>query len=195
MAEDIEPQLAAPGAGLPKVELFIGRLMFVWRQWSGGREAFNTRFQTEREMIGKMVEGCSPESAARRVLIDRVRGLEDSSRYWSVWMTLDHLRIVNSQIARIIEALSNGIVPPGKASTATIKPSKTVTGAVVSEYEASCHKLLSTVASVTNLRTSVRYAHPWFGPLDAFGWHAMATGHMGIHRAQLERIVEGLAKR
>jgi hypothetical protein len=29
------------------------------------------------------------------VLIARPRGLEDSSRYWSVWMTLDHLRIVH----------------------------------------------------------------------------------------------------
>ena len=31
----------------------------------------------------------------------------------------------------------------------------------------------------------------WFGPLDAAGWHALAAGHMGIHRVQIERIVKG----
>jgi len=36
--------------------------------------------------------------------------------------------------------------------------------------------------------------HPWFGPLDAAGWHALAAGHMAIHRVQIERILQGLAK-
>jgi hypothetical protein len=78
-------------------------------------------------------------------------------------------------------------------STANVKPNKSVTASVADAYEAACDKLLKTVGSVENLRTPARYAHPWFGPLDAFGWHALAGGHMGIHRVQLERIIRGLA--
>ncbi|MBX3389322.1 MAG: hypothetical protein KF691_07680 [Phycisphaeraceae bacterium] len=52
-----------------------------------------------------MYESLSAGAAAERVLIPRLRGLEDSSRYWSVWMMLDHLRIVNSQVAMVIASL------------------------------------------------------------------------------------------
>jgi len=186
-----EPQLAPPGAGLPKVELYIGRLFFAFQRWAGSREKFNAFFERERGAIRSLVESCDLESASRRVLIARPRGLEDSSRFWSVWMTLDHLRIVNTQISEIIETLGRGEVPAWKASTATIKPSQAVTTAVVAEYETSCHALLKSVAGVENLKTPARFAHPWFGPLDAFGWHALAGGHLAIHRVQIERILGG----
>jgi len=29
--------------------------------------------------------------------------------------------------------------------------------------------------------------------LDAAGWHMLAAGHLGIHRTQIERIIQGLA--
>ncbi len=193
MNENVEPNLAAPGAGLPKIELFIGRWLFARRLRRGTRESFAADFQAEREAVGALVRSCNAESAARRVLIKRPRGMEDSSRNWSVWMSLDHLRIVNGGITRTIGALVKGVVPPGKASTAAVKPSTDVTAAVVTEYETSCDALLAQAAAAPNLKNTVRFAHPWFGPLDAFGWLAMAGSHMAIHRGQIERIIEGLA--
>lgn len=188
-----EPNLAPPGAGLPKFELFIGRRRFAWRLRRGTRESFTAEFAIQRVAIAALVKSCNPESAARRVLIPRVRGMEDSSRNWSVWMTLDHLRIVNGGITRTVGALVKGVVPPHKASTAAVKPSPDATGAVVAEYESSCDAFLAQADAAPDLKTAARFAHPWFGPLDAFGWVAMAANHMGIHRAQLERIVAGLA--
>jgi len=73
-----------------------------------------------------------------RVLIDRLPGLEDSSRCWSVWMTLDHLRITNAAFAEVITQLRNGQIPPGKASTAAVKPSETANAFVDATYEALC---------------------------------------------------------
>jgi hypothetical protein len=134
------------------------------------------------------------ESGGRRILIRRARGLEDSSRYWSMWMVLDHLRIVNSDITRVIASLAKDVVPPGKASTARVKPSPDATASALKEHEDACDKLLSTVAGVANLKTAARYVHPWFGPLDAAGWHALAAGHMGIHRVQMERILAGMLR-
>ena len=188
-----EPPLAAPGAGLPKVELAIARLMFAAQRMAGNQESFTARFQQERANIRRLMQGLDAGSAARRVLIKRPPGLEDSSRYWSVWMTLDHLRIMHGGLSRVIGALAKGVKPPGVASTAAVKPSPQVTGAIVAEYEKSCDDLLATVAAAGNLKTTVRYTHPWFGPLNAAGWHAMASTHMAIHRVQIKRIVDGLS--
>ena len=192
MNAEIEPPLAPPGAGLPKLELLIGRLQFALRRSRGNRESFNAHFQREREAIRRLVAACDAESGARRVLIARPPGMEDSSRYWSVWMTLDHLRIVNTSITRIIGALAKGVTPPGRSSTAAVKPSPDATASVARDYEESCDALSKTVAAIPELKTTVKYQHPWFGPLDASGWHALAGSHMGIHRVQIERIIEGL---
>lgn len=191
MNETIKPKLAPPGAGLPKFELFIGRTLFALHRMRGSRTFFNADFQREREAVRALVHSCDDSSGACRVLIARVPGLEDSSRYWSVWMTLDHLRIIHHGISRTIATLTKGVVPPGKASTAAVKPSPEASAAVVAEYEKSCDNLLATVAAIPNLKTTARFAHPWFGPLDASGWHAMAGTHLAIHRKQIERILSG----
>ncbi len=187
-----ELKLAAPGAGLPKGELVVARLLFALRQRTGTPRSFNARFLKERALIRTLLVPCNHESGAYRVLIRRLPGLEDSSRYWSVWMTLDHLRIVNCELARVIGALTNGIVPKGQASTAAVKPSQVVTVDVIANFEKSCDALLATVAAAPDLNTEARFSHPWFGPLNAAGWHALAGIHMGIHRVQIERILKGL---
>jgi hypothetical protein len=192
MSADLEPKLAPPGAGLPKPELYLARILFAWQRWTGNRDAFTRQFQKEREAIRNLTRACDAEAGARRVLISRPPGLEDSSRYWSVWMTLDHLRVMHHSINQVIEALARGIVLDRKASTAAVKPSPLATNAVVPEFEKSCDTLLATVAAADNLKTVKRFAHPWFGPLDAAAWHALAAMHIGLHRVQIERILKGL---
>jgi hypothetical protein len=192
MSANHEPQLAPPGAGLPKSELAIARMLFALRRMTGSRESFNARFQQERAAIQQLMHGLDTDSAARRVLIPRLRGLEDSSRHWSAWMTLDHLRIVHGGINRTIGALTKGSAPGGKASTAAVKPNPDVTADIVAQYEKSCDDLLATVAAIPNLKTAARYEHPWFGPLDAAGWHALASGHIAIHRQQIAEILKRL---
>ena len=186
-----EPKLAPPGAGLPKHELYLGRILFAWRRWTGNRDTFNARIQAERGLIRKLAGSFPGDSGSRRMMIERPRGLEDSSRYWSLWMTLDHLRIIHHGMIRIIDQLRRGVVPERKVSTAAMKPSPDVTAAVAAEYAKSCDDLVAMSLAGT-LKTSVRCAHPWFGPLDAAGWHALAAGHLGIHRVQIERILHGL---
>src|SRR3954464_5840683 len=190
-----EPKLAPPGARLPAVELLLARSLFALKRWTGTRESFNNVFEQERLRIRELMAACDQHSAAERVLIDRPRGLEDSSRFWSVWMTLDHLRIVHRSVTHIIGDLVKGTVPKGKASTASVKPDRQVTEGVVVEYQKSCDELMSTVASVADLQTPARYAHPWFGHLNAAGWHALSATHLRIHRVQLERILSALGSK
>ena len=190
-----EPRLAPPGAGLPWPELQIARLRFKWARRSGDTRHFDNAFRQEREAIGALSRSCSDEVAAQRVLIKRIRGLEDSSRHWSVWMVLDHLRITNKAFARIMTSLRNGVVPPQPATTASVKPDATVDGEVVAAYERSCDAVNEAAARIGEGKTMSKYAHPWFGPLDASGWQALSGFHMALHRNQIERILAGLRGR
>lgn len=186
-----EPRLASPGAGLPLPELVASRCLLTLMRWTGSRRSFDARFARERGRIGRLVRDCDAIAGSRRVLIRRIPGLEDSSRYWSVWMTLDHLRIVNESIASLIGELVRGVTPAGAASIAAVKPSVAAGPEVMAAYEASCAALAEVVAASPTLSTAVRFPHPWFGPLDAAAWHALAGVHMGIHRSQIERILAG----
>ncbi|MGB8169656.1 MAG: DinB family protein [Chthoniobacteraceae bacterium] len=187
------PQFAPPGAGLPPLEHLIARCLFALRRSTGNRGSFTQKFVRERARISVLISNCDAAAGARRVLIRRPPGLEDSSRYWSVWMTLDHLRIVHAEMTRVIAALTNGRQLTGEASTAAVKPSPAADASVVADYEASCDRLLATAAAARELKTPDRFTHPWFGPLDANGWYALAGGHLGIHRVQIERILTASA--
>lgn len=186
------PTLAAPGAGLPAPELWIARLLFALKLRFGSRRAFTARFEYERAAIRKILARCPPGRRGEQVLIPRLRGLEDSSRFWSVWMTLEHLRITNTVFANVIQRLSQGEVPERKASTAEVKPGVLLDAGVEAAYERSCDEVRTTLALVADFQNGPRYAHPWFGPLDSFGWHALTAMHMGIHRAQIAKIISFL---
>ncbi len=189
-----EPRLGPPGAGLPALELFVARCLFSLKRRLLGREEISALFERERGAIRALVAQCAVGARGDRVLIDRVRGLEDSSRFWSVWMTLDHLRITNSAFTSAISALAGGMVPKRKASTAAVKPDSGVTQAVEQAHEEACERFVAAVAAVPDLRTEATYAHPWFGELNAAGWHLLAAVHMGVHRRQLQRIVRALPR-
>ena len=186
-----EPKLAPPGAGLPFPESLIARILLGLRRATGDPRSFTERFVTERDIIRRMIDGKEPSTLTRRVLIDRLPGLEDSSRHWSVLMTLDHLRIVHHGISGVLESLAAGHAPKGEVSTAGVKPDPAVSMEVIDAYRKSCDHLLATVGRIRDFRTAARHSHPWFGPLDAHGWLALVSSHHGIHRKQLERILRG----
>lgn len=187
-----EMKLAPPGAGLPFPENLIARVLLGIKRGTGNPRSFTAKFVAERGHIRALISDKSDAALSTRILIARPKGLEDSSRYWSVWMTLDHLRIVHHAFIGILEALSREQVPEGEASTAAVKPDERVTAAVVAEYEESCDALLATIGRIGNFKTGAKFPHPWFGPMDAHGWLALSGGHMAIHRTQIGRILKGL---
>jgi hypothetical protein len=179
------PRLAPPGAGLPWIELQIARFLFVLRCRLGNRASFLQTFRDEQEKIRALIERFPAGDRGRQILIPRAVGLEDSSRHFSAWMVLDHLRIVNNACVTIIGELTAGHAMSGSASTAAVKPDPAADASVEALYETSCREVLSAIQTVGELHTETRFPHPWFGPLDAHGWAAMVAMHMGIHRNQL----------
>ncbi len=195
MAQAGTKDLAPPGAGLPSFELFIARRLFRWKRRFWSRDRVEREFRDERREIRQWIDGCPQDDRGKRVLIRRLPGLEDSSRDWSLWMTLDHLRICNRVFAGVMKGLVEDRAPDRAASTADVKPSPDVGPEVDDAYEKACDDFLATVADLSDLATRTRYAHPWFGPLDAAGWHLLAAVHMGIHRRQIESIRLGVEPR
>jgi len=190
MTINLNPQLAPPGAGLPWIELQIARILFGLRCRLGNRASFLQTFRDEQEKIRVLIGRFPVEDRGRQILIPRAVGLEDSSRNYSAWMVLDHLRIVNNACVTFIGELTAGHAMSGSASTATVKPDHAADASVEALYETSCREVVSAIQSAGELHTKTRYPHPWFGPLDAHGWAAMVAMHMSIHRNQLSLMLQ-----
>ncbi len=191
---DAEPQLQPPGAGLPRAELFFSRLGFRLATPFLSRQRASRWVRSEADRMLARVRTLAPADAARRVLVPRLSGLEDSSRYWSALMTLEHFVIVNTAVAGIIEALAAGRALPVVVSTADVKPSATADASMVARFEAATNDYLARVGALPDLRSKVTHRHPWFGELTALGWHRLSPLHHRIHRRQIERIIRGLKR-
>jgi len=108
-------------------------------------------------------------------------------------MTLDHLKITNKAFADIIRRLAQNVLPEREASTAAVKPSTEASFEVIHAYEESCSEFLNVLSENAKLATPLKFAHPWFGPMNAESWHLLAGVHMGIHRKQIEAILARVA--
>lgn len=186
------PKLAPPGAGLPPIERFIANLMVHTQARRTTPAQAAATFAAEHSSIMETLRGRDPTLLSQPILIKRLPGLEDSSRHWSVFMVADHLRIVNQEIADVITALCAGRLPSRQASTAAVKPAPDVTASVIADFDQSCQHLAATAASQSDLNTALKYAHPWFGPMNAAKWYFMAAFHMRLHRKQIHRILATL---
>jgi hypothetical protein len=133
--------------------------------------------------------------AAKPILIPRVWGIEDSSRNWSIYMTLAHLIMVHDTIADIIEHLAAGQSYAREVRTADVKPGYGCDAATVDRFQQGLTSYLARTSLPSNLCTRATHVHPWFGPLNAHQWHCLAALHETIHRRQIERIVRLLPGR
>jgi hypothetical protein len=188
------PQLAAPGAGLPMIERFVANLIIRWKAARTTREQATAKFEMERTTILEILNGLDEATLSQQVLIKRLPGLEDSSRYWSLLMVVDHLRIVNRGIAESIASLGAGRPPERQASIAGVKPSPHATKEVIAVFDQGCRDFAATVAALSNLKTTLKFPHPWFGPMDAATWHFMTGFHMQLHRKQMKLILAGMSE-
>ncbi len=184
--------LQPPGAGLPFFEIALLKPLFKARCALMSQEAASALFRSETEKILRLVRNTPIKQAGIPVLIKRVRGIEDSSRNWSIYMVLDHLRIVDEGIARFVEALTRGEVPGHVTRIKEVKPSLDAGPQSIEDFTDAVEAYEATIKRLGKLGRSTRHAHAWFGPLTAHEWHCLAGVHQGLHRQQIERIKQGL---
>ena len=190
------PALQPPGAGLPWWERLAAKYVVFPRAcrrlgWAGAAELF----QAEGARVLAIWDSLPAGRLAERVLIRRFAGIEDSSRYWSAEMTVEHLTVVGAGIRHIVRSLRRGDAIDRPARVEDVKPRGEAGPAAV---RAVFVRLLADVAEEEKVEPPIppgvgpRHAHPWFGPIDAFRWHALLGIHQGLHRRQLDAIRAGL---
>ena len=187
-----QPHLQPPGAGLPAFELAWLRIYFRCRCAVSSRNAAMQRFKIEAEKIVSLARSVSAAQGTVPVLIDRIAGIEDSSRYWSVFMVLDHLKIVNEGMAQIIEDLSHDRPFAQEVRIQDVKPHVNSGLDAVDRYIQSVATYEATINRLGKLGHRVRHPHPWFGPMTAHDWHCLAGIHHWVHRRQIERVKQSL---
>lgn len=192
MSDDDRSELAPAGAGLPWFErTFVGfgirgAAAFV------SKDRLTTLFRDEAERAIGLARGLSETQGRQRVLIDRFVGVEDSSRHWSVYMTLEHLVIVNSAVAALLPRLYSGRGIGTEVRVEEVKPVPEAGPEQIDDLARVVERYTELVDKLGNLRAGTTHPHPWFGSLSAAEWHALATVHNSTHRRQIERIIKRL---
>lgn len=195
-------KLDKPGAGLPFPENLIARYIIYpmqMREFSAQKSI--ALFLRESERMATRAETLADDVFFTPVLIDRLRGLEDSSRNWSAAMTLEHLLLTMRPMAMIIEGLAKGDNMKAHIDTADFKPKggrNVPKGDWLNHFRAASNEVaerLSTAAATLPAFTKSNgntLRHPFFGQIDARGWLWVLGVHQNTHRKQIKNIVAAL---
>jgi len=188
-----EPKLAKPGAGLPLIDWAMARYVLMPKLFkTTTKEKAILFISKESKKINTLVSPLSSTQLAERRLVGKLRGLEDSSRFWSVAMTLEHIIIVGELMRQAVVQLSTGNTKMPIVGTADVKPTKEVDAAeILNRFEAMSQKFIddATTADV-DAYPDATHPHPWFGPLNAHKWLVMGGVHESIHREQIQEIIK-----
>ena len=190
MSEKVTAQLEKPGAGVPWFERQLIHLALKLLSVMRDKDTLADLFLTESDKIISLVEQFEDEDLTKRVLIDRLRGIEDSSRDWSAMMTLEHLNIVNTGLMGIIRTLlhpKGGQLPAVKIEN--VKPSEDAGVEMIDAFALNNQKVLKQLVQIKSMEPSATHPHPWFGEFKAKHWLCLLAVHMKLHRKQIEKIL------
>jgi len=192
MRKKATPKLDPPGAGIPGYERQLIGLGLRAVASLLSKDQLTELFRRETERAIALARSVDEVQGRRRVLVGRLIGMEDSSRHWSVYMTLEHLVIVNSAIAATLPRLFSGLEVTDTVRVADFKPVPEAGPEQLDDLANVAERYTHMVEKLGNLRAGIRYTHPWFGELSAAQWHALAAVHTSVHRRQVQRILRTL---
>ncbi len=198
-----EPHLQPPGAGLPFLQgLYLKYWMYprLIKHYDGAASIDAMLRETAR--IIELATPLDDDAFFTPVLIEPLPALEDSSRYWSVAMVMEHLIICMRPMTQIAQTLAAGKTMNANTSPANVKPKggRTLGKAewikLFDDVTNECAERLkgfATRADVANPpKDAPRLGHPFFGDIHARGWIWVMGVHPTTHRRQVQRIIAGL---
>lgn len=196
-AADLPPKLQPPGAGLPPLELFAAKY-FLFPSFCRSHDFDKAliNFEVKSTKLIQAIEAIPVSLRDKPVLVKALPGIEDSSRYWSSSMVLEHLIIVGNLMAEVIEHLAHDKPVPFVADVAAVKPQGNLKGELcVLQYRDFTYKFLLKVRPLKQFEHSKNtYRHPWFGPITLHKWLCLAGLHEQIHLKQIDEIAKSLSK-
>ncbi len=188
------PKLDKPGAGLPFFDALVVR---YWVAPFQSRKADKDKNLRLFSMLGKRVLKEYDEVPAgkrdTKVLVPRMKGIEDSSRFWSANEVLEHIMIVGAPMRELIAALAAGKTSDYVVDVANFKPKgKYAGGDARPDFAAFVSETETRLRALDIVDAGPTHRHPWMGQFNALQWTWLLAGHSGIHLGQLVAIKKGL---
>lgn len=192
------PKLAPPGAGIPLPQRLV--LKFVVRPLVIRRTPWEVslkRFTRLHQKLKQEWAALDDATLTTPALVPPQRGLEDSSRYWSIALTARHLTIVGELMEKVIIELSHGRVFDKKVGTADVKPETDHNSrSSIEEYVKFADGVVERLTrSVGDQESPLVHEHPWFGDLRARDWLWVLAIHTSLHLRQIREIKKALRAR
>jgi len=195
-SREIIKELGVSGGGISPFRVFLARyLLFpLLNRFLSWDKAWNI-FDKEGQKIIKLSKSISTDKLFERVLVPKLFGLEDNSRYYSVAMTLEHLYMVGSALQVRIPLLSNGEKLKNYVKIEDVKPYKDIDENIIDNFNEFLityrEKLEKNTKDININNTSL---HPWFWEFNPKQWSILAMVHQIVHRRQIETILKILSK-
>lgn len=194
------PKLDSPGAGLPFLQRIL--LRYILGPYFSKKDSWETlesRFHFIYGSILNKVINLSETELNKKVLIKPLMGIEDSSRFWSIAMTLDHIVLVGTEIREGLIILSQERSIAKVVKVENFKPGDIgdiFTGRdSVKHFESFVNETIPKINSQIGSKISKStHIHPWFGPLNTHQWFWLLSIHAQIHRNQIKEILAALPK-
>ncbi|WP_367872689.1 hypothetical protein [Luteolibacter sp. Populi] len=186
---DIQAELDRPGAGIPWLEMQFGKFGLRLLASRTSRDAALEGYVRSAEQVLRLVGDLDEAHGKKRVLVPRMRFMEDSSRYWSPYMIVEHLCLIDGPLLALVRLLSTGRTSDRVASTAAVKPSPEAGPESLEKFRGIVADWNSQLPTAEKLLDSALHPHPWFGPMNAHQWLCLAAQHHGVHRKQLDAVL------
>lgn len=188
------PRLDKPGAGLPFPDNLIVRWYVGPFQSRRADKETNLRvFALAGVKVYKEAGSVPAEKRDVKVLVPPMRGVEDSSRYWSVNDVLEHLLITGEGMRGVIETLAAGKTSDYEVKIENFKPKgKYLGGDGRPDFKTFIEETAERLKNLDIRDAGPTHRHPWMGPFNALQWMWLLAGHTGIHLNQLLAIKKGL---
>lgn len=192
MAPKNAPGLQRPGAGLPALEgFFLRHLLFpLYSRMVSIEKAVNSFEHTSRR-IAMLVDNRPLRVQHTRVLVPRLTGMEDASRYWSPLQVMEHLILVTDSTTLLASALACDEKPKIKIRMTALKP----TGVLekqekpVEIFHQHMTRAVKIIRTTSAWSTKMKVVHPWLGALDSRQWIVLLAMHQKLHKRQIEAIL------
>ena len=193
-SSDIIDSLAPAGEGLPTYKRVAAKyVMFpLLNRFVSWDKAWDV-YDKEGAKIIAMASALNQEQLFKRVLVPKLFGLEDNSRYYSVAMVIEHLLIVGQALTVRIPILSKGKKLPNQVAIEDVKPYTDIDEEIVAQFAdfmGSYREKLD--ANVENIHIDNTSDHPWFGAFNPKQWSILGMVHQTVHRRQIEAIIKRL---
>jgi len=152
-------------------------------------------YEKEGRKVLSLAAALDKESLFKRVLVSRLFGLEDNSRYYSVAMVIEHLLIVGKALTERIPPLSQGEVLKEDVKIEDVKPYTQIDETVIEAFKIFLDTYREEMESrIGDIEIDNTSPHPWFGEFNPKEWSILGMVHQIVHRRQVEAIIERLRR-